>query len=105
MVRNVLTCTAIVCVLAFGFPAAAFAQDDAKRDANKAGAEAYGDRFGNSYARHLIRGTLEYGASAILREDNRYVPSLDTGFWKRTSPLSVTSTRSPWASSLAILAP
>ena len=50
----------------------------------KQGAEAYGDRFGNSYARHLIRGTLEYGASAILREDNRYVPSLDTGFWKRT---------------------
>jgi hypothetical protein len=50
----------------------------------KQGAEAYGDRFENSYARHLIQETLEYGASAILREDNHYVPSLDTGFWKRT---------------------
>ena len=45
-------------------------------------AEAHGDRFGNSYARHVIREALEYGASAMLREDNRYVPSLDTGFWK-----------------------
>ena len=44
--------------------------------------EAHGDRFGNSYARHVIREALEYGASAMLREDNRYVPSLDTGFWK-----------------------
>jgi hypothetical protein len=50
----------------------------------KQGAEAYGDRFGNSYAKHVIRGTLEYGASAMLHEDNRYVPSLDTGFLKRT---------------------
>jgi hypothetical protein len=50
----------------------------------KQAAEAYGDRFGNSYAEHVIRGTMEYGASAMLREDNRYVPSLDTGFWKRT---------------------
>ena len=32
----------------------------------------------------MIRGTLEYGASALLHEDNRYVPSLDTGFLKRT---------------------
>ncbi len=44
--------------------------------------EAHGDRFGNSYARHVIREALEYGASAMLHEDNRYVPSLDTGFWK-----------------------
>jgi len=50
----------------------------------KEGAEAYGERFGNAYAMHVIRGTLEYGASAILREDNRYVRSLDTGFWRRT---------------------
>jgi len=50
----------------------------------KQGAEAYGDRFGNSYAKHVIRGTLEYGASAMLHGDNRYVPSLDTGFWKRS---------------------
>jgi hypothetical protein len=40
MFRNVLTGTAITCVLAFGFPAGAFAQDDAKRDVKQAGAEA-----------------------------------------------------------------
>ena len=50
----------------------------------KQGAEGYGDRVGNSYATHVIRGTLEYGASAVLREDNRYVPSRETGFWKRS---------------------
>ena len=49
----------------------------------KQGGEAYGDRFGNSYAIHVIAGTLEYGASAALREDNRYFRSRDTGFWRR----------------------
>ncbi len=50
----------------------------------KQGAEAYGDRFGSLYAVHVIRGTLEYGASAALREDNRYVRSRETGFCKRS---------------------
>ena len=48
------------------------------------GALAFGERVGNSYAEHIVRQTLESGAAAILREDNRYVRSTETGFWKRT---------------------
>jgi hypothetical protein len=50
----------------------------------KQGAEGYGDRFGSAYATHFIRETLEYGASAALREDNRYIRSGESGFWKRS---------------------
>jgi hypothetical protein len=48
------------------------------------GAEAYGDRVGNAFAQHVIRRTLEYGASAALHEDNRYFVSRQTGFFSRT---------------------
>jgi hypothetical protein len=48
------------------------------------GAEGYGKRFGNAYAQHFIRGTLEYGVSAALHEDNRYFKSGQTGFFRRT---------------------
>jgi hypothetical protein len=48
------------------------------------GAEGYGKRIGNAYAQHFIRGTLEYGASAALHEDNRYFVSGQTGFFRRT---------------------
>jgi hypothetical protein len=48
------------------------------------GAEAYGERFGNAFARHIIRGTLDYGASSVLHEDNRYFVSGETGFLRRT---------------------
>ena len=44
----------------------------------------YGSRFGSAFAQHFIRGTLQYGASAALHEDNRYLPSGKKGFWKRT---------------------
>ncbi len=50
----------------------------------KQGAEGYGDRFGSAYATHFIRETLEYGASAALREDNRYIRCGESGFWKRS---------------------
>jgi len=50
----------------------------------KQGSEALGDRIGNSFAKHIIRKTLESGAAAALHEDNRYFRSTDTGFWKRT---------------------
>jgi hypothetical protein len=50
----------------------------------KQGREAYGDRFGDALARHVIRKTLESGAAAALHEDNRYFQSTDTGVWKRT---------------------
>jgi hypothetical protein len=48
------------------------------------GAEAYGKRVGNVFAQHVIRDTLEYGASAALHEDNRYFASGETGFLRRT---------------------
>ena len=50
----------------------------------KQGSEAFGERVGNSLAKHVIRKTLEAGAAAALHEDNRYFESTDTGFWKRT---------------------
>jgi hypothetical protein len=48
------------------------------------GAEAYGKRVGNVFAQHVIRGTLEYGISSALHEDNRYFASGETGFLRRT---------------------
>jgi len=48
------------------------------------GADAYGQRVGNSLAKHALRGALEHGAAALLREDNRYRASGRTGFWPRT---------------------
>ena len=50
----------------------------------RGGAEAYGERIGNSFAQHVIRGTLEYGISAALHEDNRYFVSGQNGFFRRT---------------------
>jgi len=50
----------------------------------RGGAEGYGKRIGDAYAQHFIRGTLEYGLSAALHEDNRYFVSRQTGFFRRT---------------------
>src|SRR3981189_3107980 len=47
-------------------------------------AEGYGKRIANAFAQDFIRGTLEYGASAALHEDNRYFVSGQTGFFRRT---------------------
>jgi hypothetical protein len=44
----------------------------------------FGTRLGSAFAEHFIRGTLQYGASAALHEDNRYRRSGKKGFWKRT---------------------
>lgn len=48
------------------------------------GAEGYGLRFANSYGQHFIRQTLMYGASSLLGEDDRYIPSERTGAGPRT---------------------
>ncbi|PWU06039.1 MAG: hypothetical protein C5B51_13175 [Terriglobia bacterium] len=45
---------------------------------------AFAQRLGNAYAKHAIRGTLEYGASSALHQDDRYFASGETGFWRRT---------------------
>jgi hypothetical protein len=50
----------------------------------RGGAEGFGKRVGSAYAQHFIRGTLEYGLSAALHEDNRYFVSGQTGFFRRT---------------------
>jgi hypothetical protein len=43
------------------------------------GSEGYARRFGNSYAQHIMRQTLMYGAADALHEDNRYLPSGRSG--------------------------
>jgi hypothetical protein len=48
------------------------------------GSAAFADRLGNTYAKHIIRRTLEFGASSALHQDNRYFASGDTGVWRRT---------------------
>jgi hypothetical protein len=47
------------------------------------GAEGYGRRMGNSFALHAMRNTLMYGASSVLHEDNRYIPSGQAAFGAR----------------------
>jgi hypothetical protein len=47
------------------------------------GAEAYGERFGEAFAQHVIRRTLQSGTAAALHEDNRYFASGETGFFRR----------------------
>ncbi len=47
------------------------------------GGEGYGERFGDAFAQHIIRRTLQSGAAAVLHEDNRYFPSGETGFFRR----------------------
>jgi hypothetical protein len=48
------------------------------------GSAAFGDRLGNAYAKHIIRRTLEFGASSALHQDDRYFASGEAGFWCRT---------------------
>ena len=48
------------------------------------GSSGFADRLGNAYAKHIIRGTLQYGASSVLHEDDRYLRSGKSGFWSRT---------------------
>ncbi len=41
----------------------------------KQGGSAYGLRLANSYGYHFVRQTIMFGASSVLHEDNRYIPS------------------------------
>jgi hypothetical protein len=45
----------------------------------KQGGEGYGLRFASSFGTHIVRATLQFGASSLLHEDNRYIPSGQTG--------------------------
>jgi hypothetical protein len=39
--------------------------------------------LGNSYAQHIMRETLMYGASSVFHEDNRYFPTVQSAFGQR----------------------
>ena len=47
------------------------------------GSQAFGKRFASGFAEHFTETTLEYGASTLLHEDNRFFPSERTGFGSR----------------------
>jgi hypothetical protein len=49
----------------------------------KEGSEAYGLRYGSSYAEHIVRETLNFGAASLFHEDNRFVRSEQPGFGNR----------------------
>ena len=50
----------------------------------KQGLGGYRKRFADVYASRVVSASIEYGASALLHEDNRYRRSLETGWWKRS---------------------
>ena len=47
------------------------------------GGEGYGRRYASSYAEHIVQETLIFGASSVLHEDNRFIPSGQAGKWNR----------------------
>ena len=47
------------------------------------GGKGYGYRIGDAFAQHVIRNTLQYGASSVLHEDNRYFASGQSGLFRR----------------------
>jgi hypothetical protein len=47
------------------------------------GGQGFGRRLGSSYAEHIVRQTLIFGASSVAHEDNRYVRSGRAGFKTR----------------------
>ena len=47
------------------------------------GARGYGLRYGSAYAEHIVNQTLLFSAGSLLHEDNRYVPSGESGFGRR----------------------
>src|SRR6266404_4038569 len=48
------------------------------------GAEGYGRRFGNYFAKQTVTRTLRWGGESLLHEDNRYFQSGKQGVWART---------------------
>jgi hypothetical protein len=49
----------------------------------KEGGLGYGRRYASSYAEHIVRSTLLFGASSLFHEDNRYFRSGETGVGSR----------------------
>ncbi len=55
------------------------------------GAEGFGRRFGNYFAKQTVTRTLRWGGEAALHEDNRYFQSGKHGVWTRTKYALVSS--------------
>jgi hypothetical protein len=47
------------------------------------GAEGFGKRYASGFSEHIVRQTLILGASSALHEDNRYIPSGQSGVGRR----------------------
>ena len=45
---------------------------------------AYGTRFASGFGRSVISRTIAFGVAAADREDSRFIPSSETGIWRRT---------------------
>jgi hypothetical protein len=48
------------------------------------GAGAYGTRFASGFGRSVISRTIALGVSTADHEDSRFIPSSETGIWRRT---------------------
>lgn len=48
------------------------------------GADGYGRRFASGFGRSVIARTIAFGVAAADGEDSRFVPSGETGIWRRT---------------------
>ena len=48
------------------------------------GVGAYGTRFASGFGRSVISRTIAFGVAAADHEDSRFVPSHETGIWRRT---------------------
>ena len=47
------------------------------------GSEGFGQRLASGYGRAVIAKTIGFGISSLDGEDTRYVPSRETGIWRR----------------------
>jgi hypothetical protein len=48
------------------------------------GAEGFGRRFASGYGRSVIGRTIGFGVATVDHEDPRFVPSNESGIWRRT---------------------
>lgn len=47
------------------------------------GAEGFGRTFAYKYLNRVTSNTIEFGVAALLKQDTRYFPSTEAGFWPR----------------------
>jgi hypothetical protein len=66
------------------------------------GAGAYGTRFASGFGRSVISRTIALGVATADHEDSRFIPSSETGIWRRTRHAIVGTfvSRTPTGSSM-----